>query len=141
MEDSQLETQTLDEDPTAFLVRMKSLCPGILSVLGPKQAKLLSVNPTDPYDPKNVDEEYLSDAGGMYGLKYQHTTGENALRISLLRPKVTTKPLNVEEFTVTKATVKMVSAVVSQASSIPLIRSTGYIIWCCESEGGAGLRG
>lgn len=100
--------ETLDEDPTAFLVRMEGLCPDVLFMLGNKQATLLSENPTDPYDPKNVNEQYLSEMGALYDLKHLYNTGRNALCSSVLKPSDKTKQLDIANFGVKKDTVEKV---------------------------------
>jgi hypothetical protein len=94
--------QKLVEDPTSFLVRIKSLCPDILSLLGRWQAKLLSKDPSTPYDSKNVNEEYLREVGAVYSLMAMRDTGLGAVQKSMLKPMAKTKQLNMEEVSTMK---------------------------------------
>lgn len=85
-------------DPIAFLAELKATCPEIVSVLTLKQAKLLSKTPNDPYDPTDVNEEYLTDAASFYGLKQKMEDANQALRTALLQPNKMDRDLDVEGF-------------------------------------------
>ena len=98
----------LGEDPTSFLVRIKELCPDIVSLFNHKQARLLSVDPTAPYDSKNVNEEYMAEVGAMYGLKCLYQSGLTSARSAVMKPLAKTKELNVGDFTIKKEVVDQV---------------------------------
>lgn len=86
------------EDPIAFLERMRKECPNILSLMNAKQAKLLAKSPNQPYERKDVNEEYLKDMAAYYGAKQKVEDAQQAIRNSLLTPQLKTEEVDVESF-------------------------------------------
>lgn len=87
----------IEEDPVAFLQRMRKNCPNILSVLNTKQAKLLAKSPKAPYG-KDADEEYLTDMAACVGVKSKIDNAKSTLRSHLLTPQLTKEEVDVENF-------------------------------------------
>ena len=86
------------EDPVVFLERMRKECPNILSLMNAKQAKLLAKSPDQPYERKDVNEEYLKDMAAYYGAKQKVEDAQQAIRNSLLTPQLKTEEVDVEGF-------------------------------------------
>lgn len=96
------------QDPVAFLSALRASCPNITSMLNSKQAKLLSKSPKEPYDPKDVNEEYLTDMAAFFGVKQKMEDANQALRNQLLQPNKVDEEVDVKGFTVrTKALEKV----------------------------------
>ena len=97
------EPNTIEEgqlDPVAFLSALRDACPNITSMLNSKQAKLLSKSPEEPYDPKDINEQYLTDLAAFYGVKQKQENAKLALRHQLLLPHKQYEDLDVKGFTV-----------------------------------------
>lgn len=103
------ESRGLDEDPVAFLARMQDECPGILSVLGSSQARVLSADPLEPYPSDEVNEEYLLDMGAVVNLKNRCMDGEMGMSDRLFKPMYQGKHVDVGKYETTVATVNKVS--------------------------------
>ena len=104
------ELETLS-DPAAFLKDIEEKCPSIVYALNAKQAKLLSLNGSEPYDPKEVNQQFLNDCSGLIAMKERiGHSGEN-LRHSLVTPWNVNKPISVEEFQQQTEVMKEVSIV------------------------------
>ena len=86
------------EDPVVFLERMCKECPNIISLMNAKQAKLLAKSPNQPYERKDVNEEYLKDMTAYYGAKIKVLFAQQAIRKSLLTPQLKTEEVDVESF-------------------------------------------
>ena len=86
------------EDPIVFLEKMCKECPNILSLMNAKQAKLLAKSPTQPYECKDVNKEYLKDMAAYYGVKLKVINAQQAIRNSLLTPQLKTEEVDVESF-------------------------------------------
>ena len=97
------EPNTIEEgqlDPVAFLSALRDACPNITSMLNSKQAKLLSKSPEEPYDPKDINEQYLTDLAAFYGVKQKQEDANQALRNQLLLPNKKDEEWDVKGFTV-----------------------------------------
>ena len=99
---------TLDEDPVSFLARMRQACPKVLSILNSKQARLLSEDPSKPYDKENANEEYLTEISSYYGLNQKCREAGKDLRGALLKPTIQKKTVDVEDFEAMKEILKKV---------------------------------
>ena len=58
--DPGIEDKYVEEEPVVFLKRIQEQCPIVLPLLDSKQVKLISRSPTEAYDPKDVNDEYLT---------------------------------------------------------------------------------
>ena len=87
----------LKEDAVSFLARISEKYPHALALLDTSQAKLLSKDPAEPYQPENVNEEYLRDMAGQRGVSRYSEGAKLALSRSLLDPRTLNKELDVEE--------------------------------------------
>ena len=85
------------EDAVSFLARISEKFPHALALLNTSQAKLLSKDPAEPYQPENVNEEYLRDMACQRGVSSNSEEARLALSGALLGPRTQNKELNVEE--------------------------------------------
>ena len=92
------DTPSEFENPVVFLERMREECPNLLLLMTAKQAKLLAKSPSQPYDPKDVNEEYLKDMAACFGAKQKVEDAQQSIRNSLLTPQHKAKEWNVENF-------------------------------------------
>lgn len=92
------ETPSEFEDTVVFLEKMRAECPNLLSLMNTKQAKLLAKSPSQPYDRKGVNEEYLKDMAAYFGAKQKVEDAQQAIRNSLLTPQHKKKEWDVERF-------------------------------------------
>jgi len=103
---------SLEEDPVAFLARLTKECPDVLSFLTTKQAKLLSKNPTELYQLRDVNEEYLTDMACYHSVRAKSKDSKSSLSKALLTPMAKNKELDVEAFekkrNVLKGVVKLI---------------------------------
>jgi len=95
---TQDETPSEFEDTVVFLEKMRAECPNLLSLMNTKQAKLLAKSPSQPYDRKGVNEEYLKDMAAYFGAKQKVEDAQQAIRNSLLTPQHKSKEWDVERF-------------------------------------------
>ena len=86
------------EDSLAFLARLTNECPNVLSFLTTEQARLLSKKPTDLYQLRDVNEEYLTDMACYYSVLKKSRDSEVSLSSALLTPRAKNKELDVETF-------------------------------------------
>ena len=86
----------LMEDAVPFLTRLRQKYPYVLALLSTKQAKVLSKSPTEPYQHKNVNEEYLSDIACYYSVMKTIENAKVVLSNALLTPRAKDKELDVE---------------------------------------------
>ena len=99
------------EDPIAFLTSLREICPDVTSMLNSKQAKLLSRSPQEPYDSKDVNEQYLVDMASYYGVKQKVEDANQSLRNNLLSPNKVNEAIDVKSFTIRVEVLEKVSIV------------------------------
>ena len=90
--------EELKEDPVTFLTRVQEECPDVLSVLTKKQVILLSKPPTEPYNPDEVNEQFLTDMAASIGIEQRVDDAKQALRLSLLTPHNVKEEVDVKSF-------------------------------------------
>ncbi len=99
-EDSASAPEVAIQDPVAFLSSVKETCPDVISMLNTKQARLLSQSPTEPYHPKDINEQYLVDLASFYGIKQKVEDAQYSLQTHLLTPNNVKEEVDVASFTV-----------------------------------------
>lgn len=99
----------LKEDPVTFLKSVQEECPVVLSVLTKKQVILLSRSPSEPYDPDEVNEQYLTDLAAAIGIEQRVEEAKQSLRVSLLVPHNVKEEVDVKSFEQQLETLKKVS--------------------------------
>ncbi len=95
------ETTTAElemQDPIVFLSSLREACPDVISMLNSKQARLLSKSPTEPYDLKDINEQYLVDMASLFGVRQRVEDAQQALRTSLLAPNKLKEQIDVPGF-------------------------------------------
>ena len=102
------ELETLS-DPAAFLKDIEQRCPSIVHVLDTRQAKLLSLNGSEPYDPKEVNQQFLDDCSSWIAMRERIDDGGRNLRTSMLRPWDTNEAFSAEGFQEQTEVMKVVS--------------------------------
>ena len=123
------------EDSVTFLQRIQELCPVVLSLVSHKQAKLLRRADNEVYEPKYVNEEYLSDMKCCLSMQSRVEEAEIRLRESLLKPCKVGREIDVESFKKQTEVLKMVSihsfngslVLVSQATPFNLPEKEGLV--------------
>ena len=90
--------EELKEDPVTFLTKAQEECPDVLSVLTKKQVILLSKPPTEPYNPDEVNEQFLTDMAASIGIEQRVDDAKQALRLSLLTPHNVKEEVDVKSF-------------------------------------------
>lgn len=108
MAEPDVDTAYLEEDSVAFLQRIQELCPVVLSLLDTKQAKLLSRSPTEPYDLKEINDEYLNDMKCSIKIQQRIEEAEQCLRDMLLVPRKVDREVDVKNFEKQMKFLKMV---------------------------------
>lgn len=94
---SEIAEETLS-DPTIFLTNLKEKCPDVLYVCSKRTAKLLAETGSDPYDPKGVNQQYVSDYCAWASMKQRVNQSRKNLRREMLSPHVVNEPVAAEEF-------------------------------------------
>ena len=97
------------EDPIVFLKRIQEDCPIVLSLLDSKQVNLISRSPTEAYDSKDVNDEYLTDMRCSMDIQQRIEDAEQNLRSTLLIPRKVDKDVDVGTFKKQTEVLKMVS--------------------------------
>ena len=104
------ELETLS-DPAAFLKDIEQKFPSIVYVLDTKQAKLLSLNGGESYDPKEVNQQFLDDCSSWIAMKERICDGGRYLRNSLMKPCKKNETISAEVFQEQTEAMKVVSIV------------------------------
>ena len=102
------ELEMLSE-PAAFLKDIEQQCPSIVHVLDTRQAKLLSLNGSEPYDPKEVNQQFLDDCSSWIAMRERIDDSGRNLRTSMLRPWDTNETFSAEGFQEQTEVMKVVS--------------------------------
>lgn len=97
------------EDPVVFLKRIQEECPVVLSLLDSRQVKLISRSPTETYDQKDVNDEYLAEMRCSIDVQQRIEDAEQNLRSTLLVPRKVDKDVDVEKFKKQTEVLQMVS--------------------------------
>ena len=97
------------EDPLIFLKRIQEECPVVLSVLDSKQVDLISRSPTEAYNSKDVNDEYLTDMRCSMDIQQRIEDAEENLQSTLLMPRKVDKDVDVESFKKQTEVLKTVS--------------------------------
>ena len=97
------------EDPVVFLKQIQESCPIVLSLLDTKQVNLISRSPTEAYDLKDVNDEYLMDMRCHMDIQQRIEDAEQNLRSTLLIPRKIDKDVDVGTFKKQTEVLKMVS--------------------------------
>ena len=97
------------EDPIVFLKQIQENCPVVLSLLDTKQVNLISRSPTEAYDLKDVNDEYLMDMRCHMDIQQRIEDAEQNLRSTLLIPRKIDKDVDVGTFKKQTEVLKMVS--------------------------------
>ena len=98
MAEETVTTEMDIQDPIVFLTSLRKACPDVISLLNSKQARLLSKSPTEPYDPKDINEQYLVDMASFFGMNQRVEDAERALRTHLLVPNKVKEEVDVASF-------------------------------------------
>ena len=85
-------------DPTTYMKELKDKCPNIVYIFTTRQAKLLSQTCHEPYDPKNVNQEFLSDYNAWASVRQRVDQSRSSLRRDMLTPHAVNEPVAAEEF-------------------------------------------
>ena len=107
-EEKALTEQLQQEDPVAFLQRVSQTSPHVLSLLNTKQAKLLAKSLKEPYEGKNINEQYLTDMAAYVSAKQKIDDSQSSLRQTLLTPSLIKEEVDVENFLKQTETLKKV---------------------------------
>ena len=91
------EEETLS-DPTVYLANLKERCPGVLYVCSNRTSKLLAQTGKDPYDPKDVNQQYVSDYCSWASMKQRVNQSKKNLRRDMLTPHAVNEPVAADEF-------------------------------------------
>ena len=91
------EEDTLS-DPTAYMKELKDRCRNVVYIFTTRQAKLLSQTCHEPYDPKSVNQEFLSDYNAWASLKQRVDQSRQSLRRDMLTPHPVNEQVAAEEF-------------------------------------------
>ena len=91
------EEETLS-DPTAYMKDLKDRCPNIVYIFTTRLAKLLSQTCHEPYDPKGVNKQFLSDYNAWASMKQKVDKSRQSLRRNMLTPHPVNKAIAAEEF-------------------------------------------
>ena len=103
-------------DPAAFLEDIETKCPSIVYIFNVKQAKLLSLNGSEPYNDKEVDRQFLEDCSCWLTMKERIARGGQNLKKSMVTPWSVDRPISAEEF-------QQQTEVMEEVSIIPLTLS------------------
>ena len=68
------EEEEVLSDPTAYMKELKDKCPNVVYIFTTRQAKLLAKACHEPYDPKNVNLEFLTDCNAWISIKQRVIT-------------------------------------------------------------------
>ena len=101
----------LKEDAVSFLTKISWKYDNVLALLNANQAKLLSKNPSEPYQPEDVNHEYLSDMSCYYSVKQRSDNAKVALSKALLTPRIKIKQVDVEGSQLIQQTMEEVSII------------------------------
>jgi len=85
-------------DPTAYMKELKDKCPNVVYIFTTRQAKLLSQTCHEPYDPKDVNQQFLSDYNAWASMKQRVDQSRQSLRRDMLTPHPVNEPVAAEEF-------------------------------------------
>ena len=85
-------------DPTAYMKELKDRCPNVVYIFTTRQAKLLSQTCHEPYDPKGVNQQFLSDYDAWASMKHKVDKSRRSLRDDMLTPHYVDQPVEAEEF-------------------------------------------
>lgn len=85
-------------DPTIYMKELKDKCPNIVYILTTRQAKVLSKACHEPYDPKDVNQQFLSDYTAWANLKQKVDDSRQSLRRDMLTPHPVNEAVAAEEF-------------------------------------------
>ena len=91
------EEDTLS-DPTAYMKELKDRCPNAVYIFTTRQAKLLSQTCHEPYDPKGVNQQFLSDYNAWASMKQRVDQSRASLRRDMLTPHPVNEKVAAEEF-------------------------------------------
>jgi len=72
--------------------------PNIIHIFTTKQAKLLSLNGSEPYDPKEPNQLFLSDYICWASIKQKISESRQNLRQRMVTPQNVGRPISAEEF-------------------------------------------
>jgi len=85
-------------DPVEYLKKTKEKCPDVVYIFTTRQAKLLSQTGNEPYDPKDVNQEFLSDYNAWASMKQRVDQSRQSLRRDMLTPHNLNEPIAAEDF-------------------------------------------
>ena len=85
-------------DPTTYMKELKDKCPNIVYTFTTRQAKLLAQVCHEPYDPKNVNQEFLRDYSAWASIRQAVDQSRERLSRDMLTPHAVNKPVAAEEF-------------------------------------------
>ena len=91
------EEETLS-DSTAYIKDLKDRCPNVGYIFTTRQAKLLSQTCHEPYDPKDVNKQFLSDYNAWASMKQNVDESRKELRDEMLKPHLVSGVVAAEEF-------------------------------------------
>ena len=91
------EEDTLS-DPTTYMKELKDRCPNVVYIFTTRQAKLLSQTCHEPYDPKGVNQQFLSDYNAWASMKQKVDQSRQSLRRDMLTPHPVDEAVAAEEF-------------------------------------------
>ena len=72
--------------------------PNIVYFFDANQTKLLSLSGSEPYDPEEVNQQYLKDCGSWIALKERIGHSGQNLRWCMVTPWAVNEPISAEEF-------------------------------------------
>ena len=85
-------------DPLEYLKTTKERCPDVVYIFTTRQAKLLSQTENDPYDPNNVNQEFLNDYSAWGNMKQLVDQSRQSLRKDMSTPRNVNEPIAAEDF-------------------------------------------
>lgn len=85
-------------DPTTYMKELKERCPNVVYIFTTRQAKLLSQASHEPYDPKDVNQQFLSDYNAWASMKQRVDQSRSSLRRDMLTPHAVNEPVAAEDF-------------------------------------------
>ena len=85
-------------DPVEYLKQTKERCPDVVYIFTTRQVKLLSQTGNESYDPKDVNQEFLSDYNAWASMKQRVDQSRQSLRRDMLTPHNINEPIAAEDF-------------------------------------------
>ena len=92
------EEEEVLSDPTIYMKELKDKCPNVIYIFTTRQAKLLAKTCHEPYDPKNVNQEFLGDYNAWASIRQKVDLSQQSLRRDMLTPHAVNEPVAAEEF-------------------------------------------